>query len=105
MRAIIVSKTASGSSATIPLDTYENPFNVGLGVVVAGTVNYTIQHTFDDVQDAAVTPVWFSHPTLAALAVNADGNYAFPVRAIKILVNSGAGTATATIIQAGMPGK
>ena len=105
MRAIIVSKTASGSSATIPVNTYMNPFNVGLGVVVAGTVNYTIQHTFDDVQDAAVTPVWFSHPTLAALAVNADGNYAFPVRAIKILVNSGAGTATATIIQAGMPGK
>ena len=105
MRAIIVSKTAAGSSATIPLDTYENPFNVGLGVVVAGTVNYTIQHTFDDVQDAAVTPVWFSHPSMSSLTANADGNYAFPVRAIKILVNSGSGTATATIIQAGMPGK
>jgi hypothetical protein len=74
-------------------------------VVVTGTVNYTIQHTFDDVQDAAITPVFFSQPALLALSANADGNYAFPVRGIKILVNSGAGTATATIIQAGMPGK
>jgi archaellum component FlaF (FlaF/FlaG flagellin family) len=74
-------------------------------VVVSGTVNYTIQHTFDDIFDASVTPVWFNHPTIASLAVNADGNYAFPVRAIKVLVNSGAGTATLTAIQAGMPGK
>lgn len=104
MRSITVSKTGTGSSATIPTDTYRNPFNVGIGVVVSGTVNYTIQHTFDDVQDAAVTPVWFSHPSLAALSANADGNYAFPVTAIKILVNSGAGTATAKIIQAGLRG-
>ena len=99
MRPIVVSKTGTGSSASIPLDTYENPFNVGIGVVVSGTVNYTIQHTFDD---PAGSPVFFSHPTLAALAANADGNSAFPVRAIKILVNSGAGTATAPIIQAGV---
>lgn len=101
MRAITISKTGTGSSALAPMDTYKTPFNIGIGVVVAGTVNYTIQHTFDDVFDPAVTPVFFSHPTLAALAVNADGNYAFPVRAIKVLVNSGSGTATATIIQAG----
>ena len=100
MRSIVVSKTGTGSSATIPLDTYRNPFNIGFGVVVSGTVNYTIQHTFQDVL-AGETPVFFSHPTLAALAANADGNYAFPVKAIKILVNSGTGTATATIVQAG----
>lgn len=105
MRPIVISKTGAGSSSIAPLDTYRNPFNIGIGVVVSGTVNYTIQHTFDDIFNSAVTPVWFSHPTLASLAVNADGNYAFPIRAIKILVNSGAGSATATIIQAGMPGE
>lgn len=101
MRAIVLSKTGTGSSGLAPMDTYKTPFNIGIGVVVSGTVNYTIQHTFDDVFDPAVTPVFFSHPTLASLAANADGNYAFPVRAIKVLVNSGSGTATATIIQAG----
>lgn len=105
MRPIVVSKTGTGSSATIPMDHYQTPFNVGIGVVVSGTVNYTIQHTFDNVQDSAVTPTWFSHPTLAGLTANADGNYAFPVTGIKILVNSGTGTATATIVQAGMPGR
>lgn len=105
MQAIVISKTGTGSSSLAPLDTYRNPFNIGIGVVVSGTVNYTIQHTFDDIFNPAVTPVWFSHPTLNALTANADGNYAFPVRAIKILVNSGAGTATATIVQAGMPGE
>jgi len=105
MRPVVVSKTGTGSSSVVPLDHYQSPFNVGFGVVVSGTVNYTVQHTFDDIFDASVTPVWFNHPTIASLAVNADGNYAFPVRAVKVLVNSGAGTATMTVIQAGMPGK
>lgn len=105
MRPIVVSKTGTGSSSVIPMDVSANPFNVGLGVVVSGTVNYTVQHTFDNVQDSAVTPTWFSHPSLASLATNADGNYAFPITAIKVLVNSGTGSATLTIIQAGQPGK
>jgi hypothetical protein len=105
MRPITVSQTGAGSSATIPVDHYQTPFNIGMGVTVSGTVNYTIQHTFDNVQDSAVTPTWFSHPTLASLTAAADGNYAFPVRAIKILQNSGSGTTTLTLIQAGMPGK
>lgn len=105
MRPVVVAKTGAGSSSIMPMDHYQSPFNVGIGVVVTGTVNYTIQHTFDDIQNAAVTPTWFSHATLAAQTASADGNYAFPVRGIKVLVNSGSGTATATIIQAGMPGK
>lgn len=102
MRPIVISRTAAGSSATAPLNIHTSPFNVGIGVVVSGTVNYSIQHTFDDVFDSAVTPVWFTHPTLSALTANADGNYAFPVRAVKVLVNSGSGSATATVIQAGI---
>ena len=105
MRPVVVSKTGTGSSSVVPLDHYQSPFNVGFGVVVSGTVNYTVQHTFDDIFDATVTPVWFSHPTIASLAANADGNYAFPVRAVRVTVNSGSGTATMTVIQAGMPGK
>lgn len=101
MRPIVIAKTAAGSSSIAALDHYKTPFNVGIGVVVSGTVNYTIQHTFDDVLDSAVTPVWFSHPSMTALTANADGNYAFAVRGVKVLVNSGTGTATATIIQAG----
>jgi hypothetical protein len=101
MRQQIATKTGTGSSPVIATDTYISPFNVGFGVVVTGTVNYTVQHTFDNPQTTA-SPTWFNHPTVASLTASQDGNYAFPVAAIKVLVNSGAGTATMTLIQAGI---
>lgn len=101
MRQQTVSKTGTGSSSMLPMSLNTNPFNVGFGVVVTGTVNYTVQHTFDNPQEVA-SPTWFSHPTVAAATTSQDGNYAFPVAGIKILVNSGSGTATMTVIQAGI---
>lgn len=100
MKVQTVSKTGVGSSSALVMNTEISPFNVGFGVVVSGTVNYTVQHTFDD--PAVGFTTWFSHPTIASLAVNADGNYAFPVTGIKILVNSGSGSATLNLIQAGI---
>lgn len=101
MKQQYATKTGVGSSNVLPTDLYISPFNVGFGVVVSGTVTYTIQHTFDDVQTVA-SPVWFSHPTIAGKSDNQDGNYAFPVAAVKVLVTAGAGTATMTMIQAGI---
>jgi len=81
------------------------PYNVGFGVVVSGTVNYTVQHTFDNPWTTA-SPTWFNHPTVASLTTSQDGNYAFPVAAIKVVINSIAGTGTSTValtvIQAGI---
>ena len=105
MRPITVSKTGAGSTAPIPMLLFVTPFNVGIGVKVSGTVNYTVQHTFDDVWAAGYTAssgTWYNHTTLASQAANADGNYAFPVTAIRLTVNSGSGTATMTVIQAGV---
>jgi hypothetical protein len=80
---------------------YADPVDIALGVVVTGTVNYTVQHTFDDVNDSAVTPTWFDHPTLAGQTASKDGNYAFPPYFIRITVNSGTGTAKLYVTQAG----
>lgn len=82
------------------MNTNISPFNVGFGVIVSGTVDYTVQHTFDD--PATGFSTWFSHPTIAAQSTNKDGNYAFPVTGIKVLVNSGTGTATLKLLQAGI---
>jgi hypothetical protein len=105
MRQQIVTKTGTGSSPVIATDTYISPFNVGFGVVVTGTVNYTVQHTFDNPQTNA-NPTWFSHPTVASVTVSQDGNYAFPVAAIRVIINSvsgtGTGSVTMTVIQAGI---
>ena len=82
------------------MNTNISPFNVGFGVIVTGAVDYTVQHTFDD--PAVGFTTWFSHPTVAGEVANADGNYAFPVTGIKVLVNSGDGTATLKLLQAGI---
>ena len=100
MKLQTVSKTGTGSSSALVMNTNVTPFNVGFGVIVDGTVNYTVQHTFDD--PAVGFTTWFSHPTISSETTNQDGNYAFPVTGIKLLVNSGDGTATLKLVQAGI---
>ena len=105
MRPITVAKTGAGSTNPVPMNLFSTPFNVGIGVVVSGTVNYTVQHTFDNIWAEGYNPssgTWFNHASLATQASNQDGNYAFPVTAIRLTVNSGAGTATMTVVQAGV---
>jgi len=99
MRPQIFSITGTGTSAWIPLDYKQNPFNIGFGVVVNGTVTYDIEHTFDDVLDASVTPTAFKHSALTAQTANKDGNYAFPIKAIRINNTAGTGSTTVTLLQ------
>jgi hypothetical protein len=104
MRPITKSQTGAGSTAPLQMNVEETPFNVGIAVVVSGTVNYTVQYTFDDIQAtgySAGSGTWFDHASLAAQTTNQTGNFAFPVVAARLTVNSGAGTATITILQAG----
>ena len=99
MRPQIISITGTGTTAWIPLDYKQSPFNVGFGVVVNGTVTYDVEHTFDDVYDSAITPVAFKHSTLTGQTANKDSNYAFPIRAILLNNTAGTGSTTITILQ------
>lgn len=94
----------AGSSALVVIDQYISPCNIAVGCIVSGTVNYTVQHTFDDIFSPTFNPAtatWFNHPTLAAQTANADSNYAFPPRAIRVTKNSGTGGVSMTIVQSG----
>jgi len=107
MRPVTVSQTGAGSTVVVVPDYQIAPCHLALGCVVNGTVNYTVQHTFDDVFAPTFNPAtatWFNHPTLASLAVNSDSNYGFPPRGVRLTVNSGSGTASLTIVQAGNSG-
>ena len=103
-----VSKTAGTASPWIPLNQYAQPFNASFGVVAVpdqGEITYKVQHTFDNVFDPTVTPTAFDHSTATGKTANADGNYAFPIAAIRLQVVSGSGTApyvTLTVRQAGL---
>lgn len=103
MRPTSVTVTSTTPSAWIPLDIYQTPFNVGFGVVKGntGTVTYKVEHTFDDVFDPTVTPTAFDHATFTGKTASADGNYAFPVRAIRLNAGTVTGdvTCTLTILQ------
>jgi uncharacterized membrane protein len=99
MRPQVIKQSGTGSTAWIPLDYKQSPFNVGIGVLASGTVTYTVEHTFDDVWDSTITPTVYPHATLVTQTTNKDGNYAFPVRAARITVTAGTGDATMTILQ------
>ncbi len=109
MRPIVVTVAdASGgavTSRTLPLDHYISPFNTSLAVTVTGTANYTVQYTFDRIQQPGWTPAtgnWVDHPNLTAQTATKDSNLAYPAMAVRIILNSGTGSARFTVIQAGL---
>jgi hypothetical protein len=110
-----------GASVPIPLDQYLPNFNVMLAVILkSGAVNYTVQYTFDDVfnaynnqsretvfmtQGSAGNPdeiTWWNHADLTAQAVSAKGSLVNPVKAVRILTNSGTGEVELQVIQGGI---
>lgn len=98
--AILAGTNGVGASSIVAPDTAQNPFNMGIGCELTGTVNYTVQHTFDDVMNVAMENlVWFANTGLTGKSANADGNYAFAVRGIRVLVNSGTGSIVANFVQ------
>lgn len=104
-------------SPAYPIDTYNNPCNIGIGVVVSGPLAVAdVQHTFGDPWNINLNIVsavaWINNATLvsATQANNINGatdtNYAFPPRAIRLRVRALASAsvgeqATITIQQAG----
>lgn len=64
---------------------------ISLGVTITGTINFDVQHTLDDVfasVAASQAANWFDHSSIAADTATVDGNYAFPIRAIRFLTNT-----------------
>lgn len=109
MRPIRVTVSSATVSNVIPLDQYISPFNLGLGVSLSAgaSLTYTVQHTFDDIFSPTFDPAtanWFSHATMVNKTTSFDGNYAYPVTAIRLNVTVyTSGSATMTVVQAGIP--
>jgi len=100
MPAQQVTVSSATTSAPLPLDFRASSFQVGFGCVVTGTLTYKVQHTFDDVQNPLVTPTWFDHPDVTSKTANADGNYAFPILAMRLNVTAyTSGSVTMSVLQ------
>jgi len=110
MPSIRYSITQSGSGTTTPYfpDTMVRPFAIGVGTVVnSSAVFFQVEHSFDYTGSSAFissNATWFPNSGITGKSCNTDGNYAFPVSAIRLNVSSAAGssaTVTLTLIQAG----
>ena len=88
----------------IPLDMFADGFSVSFGITLlqGGPINTRVVHTFDDVFDPRVTPIELNHIDVTAASTAADGNYAYPVRAIRFVITSvgSAGSIRYTVMQA-----
>lgn len=101
--AMTVDTVGVGASLPVPLDRYLNPVNVAVTVEITGTVNATGQFTTDDVFGGAPGPfTWFAIGGLSAITATAAANLVGPATAVRLLTNSGTGTAAFSVVQSGM---
>ena len=112
MQPIKVSTLGSAISTPIFPDYFQNPFAIGVGVnIQTGAATYSIEHTFD--QNVVYSPlfngvsallpsgttgtaIWFQNSGINGTSnITTNGNYAFPVAAIRLNVSS---TSTSTTV-------
>lgn len=115
---VIGSTGGASHSPAYPLDIYNNPANIGIGVTVSGVHTIVdVQHTFTDPYsvnlNASVSAnAWVNNATLASATQantqngTTDTNYGFYPTAVRLRVRALASAsvgerATMTIIQAG----
>lgn len=106
--AVTVGTAATGASYPIVIDQYLTPTNVETAVEVSGTVNYTVQYTNDNLFDPAIaanpaTQTWVAAAAgLTGQTAYADNYLQAPATAVRLLTNSGTGTAKFIVRQAGI---
>ena len=98
---------ASGGAVTsniVALDTFSTQFQVTIGCAVTGTVNYTVQYTLDNVLApgyVASSGTWFNITDLASKTATLSAIVDYPVTAVKLVQNTGAGSVVMTVLQTG----
>lgn len=112
---VVASAAGNTFSPAYPIDVCDNPTTIGVGVDIvfgAASAGYSVQHTFDDPWsinlntspngNSVTTGIWHNNATLANQTANGDTNYAFPPRAIRLMVSAAASASVRmVIIQAG----
>lgn len=100
--------TISGTTITggtmIPLNFNNVITGIGLVAEVTGTVNYTLYHTYDDIYNGAITPVWLPHgvSNMVNATSTQESNFVIPVSACQLILNSGSGSINFVVLQQGI---
>lgn len=83
-----------------------SPTNVSMAIeLIAGAINYTIQYSYDDpnfLPPNVNFPAPFNDAVLVSQTATASGLQINPIKAIRLLINSGTGAIRARFTQAGI---
>ena len=93
----------------VPIEMYGNPTNISINCVVTGTINYTVNETFDDPYNNSglypanqYPPNWYAITALSAKTATAQGALSSTARALQLVINSGSGSLLFEVVQAGI---
>lgn len=102
---ISIGTNGVSSSGWVRLDDYA-PGQTGVQVSVSGTVNATVQSTMDDPNDptnpvSAGSMTWVNSADAAAVGLTGSiqTNFQFAPKYVRLLLNSGTGSAAMTVLQ------
>ena len=113
MQPIYVSQTGAGSTRWVSVSTHMTPMNLSIAATVTGTVDFTVEYTYDDYwtwdnPGAAVltsrTPTVWPDTVLVGATASGETTFNNPITAWRLTVNSGSGTVAGVGIQAGIAG-
>lgn len=104
MIPVSMSANAVGPTRWVAADYHIAPFQLSIGVIAAGTINYSVQYTYDDVAVASPAPTPLNDAVLVNATATGDTTFNNPITGWRVLVNSvSGGSVTIRGIQAGMP--
>lgn len=107
MKPVYVTQVGAGVSDWKMVNWNAQQVQIGIGVAVTGIATYTVEYTYDDLNnlpDGATEPTVYSHPTLQGLTQTSDGSFTTPVAFIRLNQTAGAGSTRMTILQSDLVG-
>jgi len=100
MNPVSVTYSTTGAQNPISLDYRVPIMNASYAVVVPGgvTTSLTVDHTYDNLNDPSVTPVWFSS---TAITATTEGTFTTPYQFVRVNIASiSGGSVTFKLVQA-----
>lgn len=94
--------TTTIASTLIPLDWYANPTNISINAVVTGTINFTVNETWDDAYPAnGLTPANFvAIAALTGKTSTTQTTITSTATELQLVINSGSGSVFFELVQA-----
>lgn len=99
-----ISGTTITNGRLVVLNFNNTAVGIGLVAEATGTVNYTLYHTYDDIFNPAITPVWLPHgvANMVGATTTQESNFVIPISACQLILNSGSGSINFVVLEQGI---